>query len=144
MPQGAWAAPGQDSEGIPQDPENRPPLRPQRAGRISTYCAHSPRRTSRFTGLLLSTLASVASKLLSPVISTLASCRITSPSRRPARAAASTAAVTRTPPLMPRSEEHTSELQSQSNLVCRLLLEKKKYTLRRESSQSYRSFAPAS
>src|SRR2546430_11144683 len=27
---------------------------------------------------------------------------------------------------IPRSEEHTSELQSQSNLVCRLLLEKKK------------------
>src|SRR2546430_9232453 len=29
-----------------------------------------------------------------------------------------------------RSEEHTSELQSQSNLVCRLLLEKKKHHLR--------------
>src|SRR2546427_6083580 len=28
-----------------------------------------------------------------------------------------------------RSEEHTSELQSQSNLVCRLLLEKKKHPL---------------
>src|SRR2546430_11386901 len=28
-----------------------------------------------------------------------------------------------------RSEEHTSELQSQSNLVCRLLLEKKKTKL---------------
>src|SRR5688572_31263337 len=28
-----------------------------------------------------------------------------------------------------RSEEHTSELQSQSNLVCRLLLEKKKHTV---------------
>src|SRR2546430_13006768 len=28
-----------------------------------------------------------------------------------------------------RSEEHTSELQSQSNLVCRLLLEKKKWSL---------------
>src|SRR5688572_32495005 len=28
-------------------------------------------------------------------------------------------------PVPPRSEEHTSELQSQSNLVCRLLLEKK-------------------
>src|SRR3989475_7750042 len=28
--------------------------------------------------------------------------------------------------LAERSEEHTSELQSQSNLVCRLLLEKKK------------------
>src|SRR2546430_9790213 len=30
------------------------------------------------------------------------------------------------PPAATRSEEHTSELQSQSNLVCRLLLEKKK------------------
>src|SRR5256886_603375 len=30
-----------------------------------------------------------------------------------------------------RSEEHTSELQSQSNLVCRLLLEKKKSRNRR-------------
>src|SRR2546430_12643890 len=30
------------------------------------------------------------------------------------------------PGRFPRSEEHTSELQSQSNLVCRLLLEKKK------------------
>src|SRR5256886_13545538 len=29
--------------------------------------------------------------------------------------------------LRTRSEEHTSELQSQSNLVCRLLLEKKKH-----------------
>src|SRR2546430_10672385 len=29
-------------------------------------------------------------------------------------------------PAWQRSEEHTSELQSQSNLVCRLLLEKKK------------------
>src|SRR2546427_3328798 len=31
-----------------------------------------------------------------------------------------------------RSEEHTSELQSQSNLVCRLLLEKKKKKNKRE------------
>src|SRR2546430_5133286 len=30
-----------------------------------------------------------------------------------------------------RSEEHTSELQSQSNLVCRLLLEKKKHRILR-------------
>src|SRR5688572_31564609 len=38
--------------------------------------------------------------------------------------------VVETLPVVPdpphRSEEHTSELQSQSNLVCRLLLEKKK------------------
>src|SRR2546430_3181480 len=32
-----------------------------------------------------------------------------------------------------RSEEHTSELQSQSNLVCRLLLEKKKRILHRSN-----------
>src|SRR5256885_12279992 len=31
-----------------------------------------------------------------------------------------------TPPFRKRSEEHTSELQSPCNLVCRLLLEKKK------------------
>src|SRR5688572_32359646 len=35
-------------------------------------------------------------------------------------------AVIGTPDDANRSEEHTSELQSQSNLVCRLLLEKKK------------------
>src|SRR2546430_9524998 len=33
-----------------------------------------------------------------------------------------------------RSEEHTSELQSQSNLVCRLLLEKKKIQERAQST----------
>src|SRR2546430_4174736 len=32
-------------------------------------------------------------------------------------------------PALQRSEEHTSELQSQSNLVCRLLLEKKKQSI---------------
>src|SRR5688572_31307225 len=35
-----------------------------------------------------------------------------------------------------RSEEHTSEFQSQSNLVCRLLLEKKKDKTRQESQDS--------
>src|SRR2546430_4622081 len=39
-----------------------------------------------------------------------------------------------------RSEEHTSELQSQSNLVCRLLLEKKKKTKKRTMVSTY---APA-
>src|SRR2546430_12740568 len=38
--------------------------------------------------------------------------------------------------IVERSEEHTSELQSQSNLVCRLLLEKKK----KQSVTSYRIF----
>src|SRR2546430_6707521 len=50
-----------------------------------------------------------------------------------------------------RSEEHTSELQSQSNLVCRLLLEKKKkkkasqpHTLTNEIHAQQSSTAPAS
>src|SRR2546430_9377451 len=36
-----------------------------------------------------------------------------------------------------RSEEHTSELQSQSNLVCRLLLEKKKSTRDKADRKGY-------
>src|SRR5256886_13245898 len=40
--------------------------------------------------------------------------------------------------LLDRSEEHTSELQSQSNLVCRLLLEKKKPTLTLSTYQACR------
>src|SRR5688572_31863932 len=35
-----------------------------------------------------------------------------------------------------RSEEHTSELQSQSNLVCRLLLEKKKKKKKNTTNES--------
>src|SRR5688572_31566325 len=36
-----------------------------------------------------------------------------------------------------RSEEHTSELQSQSNLVCRLLLEKKKNKKKNKKHKKY-------
>src|SRR5688572_32590786 len=43
-------------------------------------------------------------------------------------AAAAIVLAGRSPVAAQRSEEHTSELQSQSNLVCRLLLEKKKTT----------------
>src|SRR5688572_31080776 len=42
------------------------------------------------------------------------------------RSSTPNASVTTRPRTTARSEEHTSELQSQSNLVCRLLLEKKK------------------
>src|SRR2546430_12011802 len=41
-----------------------------------------------------------------------------------------------------RSEEHTSELQSQSNLVCRLLLEKKK-TQQIKSKKTHETQHPA-
>src|SRR2546430_3977983 len=41
-----------------------------------------------------------------------------------------------------RSEEHTSELQSQSNLVCRLLLEKKKSTAPQPAPTRQRILSP--
>src|SRR5256885_11753192 len=49
-------------------------------------------------------------------------------------------------PLYPRSEEHTSELQSPCNLVCRLLLEKKKKAVVLQTAQhaaAARSLVPA-
>src|SRR2546430_4182089 len=53
-------------------------------------------------------------------------------SRRQRSTTAAPGRVSSAPSIRPtprtRSEEHTSELQSQSNLVCRLLLEKKKTT----------------
>src|SRR5437016_12084658 len=39
----------------------------------------------------------------------------------------------------PRSEEHTSELQSLTNLVCRLLLEKKKTKKKNKQTQNIQS-----
>src|SRR5260370_20062002 len=43
--------------------------------------------------------------------------------------------------LVERSEEHTSELQSHLNLVCRLLLEKKNYTYQPSSKFKFTLFA---
>src|SRR5207237_2084403 len=58
-------------------------------------------------------------------------CRNTStrPHRRPPSSASARRRVTTTSAIEGRSEEHTSELQSHLNLVCRLLLEKKKHSL---------------
>src|SRR5205085_6775002 len=47
-----------------------------------------------------------------------------------------------TPRARLRSEEHTSELQSQSNLVCRLLLEKKHQNRRCRRLDEYTSESP--
>src|SRR2546430_11597753 len=41
-----------------------------------------------------------------------------------------------------RSEEHTSELQSQSNLVCRLLLEKQKHNCRNDIDATEAQITP--
>src|SRR2546430_9929337 len=57
------------------------------------------------------------------------------PTARPARSRPGSGSVRMrsVPERANRSEEHTSELQSQSNLVCRLLLEKKKDRFKRHS-----------
>src|SRR2546428_6339772 len=46
-----------------------------------------------------------------------------------ARTSARVLRARRPPAALPRSEEHTSELQSRSDLVCRLLLEKKNFLI---------------
>src|SRR5438034_5394284 len=46
-------------------------------------------------------------------------------------------------PVLTRSEEHTSELQSHSDLVCRLLLEKKKHATLMTSALSSESPQPS-
>src|SRR5574343_516082 len=69
-------------------------------GRITAYCAHSPRRTSTLTGRFLSSLPSMASNCLTSATCAFASAKMTSPVRRPARAAGPCAASTNTPPLM--------------------------------------------
>src|SRR2546422_2774883 len=50
----------------------------------------------------------------------------------------------RDPPLQrgPRSEEHTSELQSRLHLVCRLLLEKKKKDAKKERNDIMNAAGP--
>src|SRR2546422_2795698 len=62
---------------------------------------------------------------LVPVVSTSTTAKRQASS--PGLAAAAATSVQR--PSGSRSEEHTSELQSRLHLVCRLLLEKKKYSL---------------
>src|SRR5688572_32410652 len=58
-------------------------------------------------------------------------------------AAAATGNTRGAPRVFPvRSEEHTSELQSQSNLVCRLLLEKKKTIREKIHSPEHPDVAP--
>src|SRR5690348_17482687 len=54
--------------------------------------------------------------------------RVLAPRRREQHGGAATLARERIRGQLPRSEEHTSELQSPVHLVCRLLLEKKKKT----------------
>src|SRR5256885_8487675 len=60
---------------------------------------------------------------------------------RRATTSTSRASTPRTTTTARRSEEHTSELQSPCNLVCRLLLEKKNKKNRRTYSQLYNTYS---
>src|SRR5690242_21237236 len=59
--------------------------------------------------------------------------------RRPRLSVPALAADLVDPVAQPRSEEHTSELQSHVNLVCRLLLEKKKTTEKKDKHRQVQS-----
>src|SRR2546422_4449157 len=58
------------------------------------------------------------------------------------RRTADSAQPRRPPPVHPRSEEHTSELQSRLHLVCRLLLEKKKQRNQSDNEDNNHFSAP--
>src|SRR5690606_42009100 len=87
-----------------------------------------------YTTLFRSLVSSPSIQLRAPVVSAAGHSRCPEPSphapcSKPGRTASAHHARSRksaSPPGTPgRSEEHTSELQSRENLVCRLLLEKK-------------------
>src|SRR6478735_12810983 len=84
--------------------------------RFCSTCQAVPRARNSWPGMRLSRVSTGAaiSRTGTPALALAISC----PS-----------AVARATP-RPRSEEHTSELQSPCNLVCRLLLEKKKKIMR--------------
>src|SRR2546430_7119668 len=88
-----------------------PPYQPSVSPRPSSFFFFNDTATTEIYTLSLHDALPISP--LSPRIRTLAS---TEAARRMSSQTVSIA----------RSEEHTSELQSQSNLVCRLLLEKKK------------------
>src|SRR5689334_24023069 len=91
-------------------------------------------RPPRSTLFPYTTLFRSSSVVLSALGSFLVACSFSSSPRRPRFPSPDSPRA-----LFSRSEEHTSELQSQFHLVCRLLLEKKKqkYTVivRRSASQ---------
>src|SRR5207247_10152782 len=87
-----------------------------------------PRRPPR------STLFPYTTLFRSPNACSSSTRRISSPRSWNSRALSS-ASAPRDARFCPRSEEHTSELQSRVDLVCRLLLEKKKKNIKQDQNQ---------
>src|SRR2546430_12811157 len=101
---------------------------PHTSARLSAPAANRLKYSERRKGLCARSSAVSASNQSSVVMPRPPFRRPDYIERAPSPAAGSRDARGR-PPVTGRSEEHTSELQSQSNLVCRLLLEKKKHRL---------------
>src|SRR2546430_12196331 len=85
------------------------------AGRYLT-----PRSAKGISAMMISALKTTAERIADCGVASLMTFSTLSCGKAPANIAGIIAKY------LARSEEHTSELQSQSNLVCRLLLEKKK------------------
>src|SRR5260370_10997967 len=91
------------------------------------------RRPPRSTLFPYTTLFRSIPYVLNPILRATARCctsrvrKVASPGRSATNNAVATCQQSATALFVARSEEHTSELQSHLNLVCRLLLEKKKH-----------------
>src|SRR2546430_3081662 len=97
-----------------------------------------PPRSTLFPYTTLFRSAFSASKFSAPpkpssVITAILPCRFTAPASAKFFSATTKLIIGKN--TSTRSEEHTSELQSQSNIVCRLLLEKKKKLHRQQCLQ---------
>src|SRR5690606_19223494 len=114
---GAWA-----TDIYPAHPVRQPQLYGKAAAQLQ------PRpQTSKASA---SSTAHSATSTSAPAVSPVTPPRRATKARRSSQKLAS-AATSASRPLQPRSEEHTSELQSRENLVCRLPLENKNSATRR-------------
>src|SRR2546427_6259569 len=96
---------------------------PDNARRGAACCAPTPRHDRCVAGYFLGCSGGVKPMTWTPAPCAMSIACITSTYLRFGAALMNSSLAGR----WSRSEEHTSELQSQSNLVCRLLLEKKKH-----------------
>src|SRR5256886_6510229 len=88
------------------------------------FCSHS--RSCSGSSVFTGSAGSFAPSILPALGNTSSSTKIGAATRKASAMASEGRESTVYSAVPSRSEEHTSELQSQSNLVCRLLLEKKK------------------
>src|SRR5690606_41248977 len=97
--------------------------------RFLFYCSLYPRALLPFPTRRSSDLSPYSTARKSRSCAAIDSVPISSRNSVPRSASSKRPTRCRVAPVNDRSEEHTSELQSRENLVCRLLLEKKKQSI---------------